>query len=519
MRKFFLSAWRWVLVCGLPCLVAAQTAPLPEIASFRDLSPRPIADRYIVTFSPEVSDAKAASEAIMRGRAGRVHQHFNSGFRGFTATLAASELARVRKHPHVLAVEQDQAVQINQAVAVERQATWGLDRIDQIDRPLDSQYMFKQTGAGITVFIVDTGIRADHSEFAGRVLPGYSLVADGNGTSDCNGHGTHVAGIVGGSTWGVAKAVTLVPVRVMDCAGAGTVSGVIAGLEWAANSGLRPAVVNLSLGGGLSVALNAAVAAAVAKGLVVVVAAGNSATDACSASPASEPTAITVGATNSGDAKAGYSNYGACVDIFAPGSFITSAWHTGTTANATLSGTSMASPAVAGVAALALQSNPAASPAAVAKYLVDSAGDNKLSALGAGSPNKLVFSMAAGVPGVIPTKSVAVARMGYSTNAPARPSGLWLATIKVAVRDIRSGAPVAQAQVALDLQPGGSSTCTTDASGICTVARWFNTAASVTVQGISGSYMAYDASQNLAAQLRLPAPPYAAFAIPSKIRG
>lgn len=496
----------------------AKSAP-QEIASFRFPAPKPIADRYIVTLSKDVVDTQAESESLMRGRGGRVHQHFKHGFRGFTATIPASELDRLRRLPHVLAVEPDQMVQINQAVSVVPQATWSLDRIDQVDRPLDSQYSFKNTGAGVTAFIVDTGIRADHSEFGGRVLPGFSVVTDGNGTSDCNGHGTHVAGVVGGRIWGVAKEVKLVPVRVMDCAGSGSVSGVIAGLDWAANTGIRPAVVNLSLGGGISVALNAAVAAAVAKGLVVVVAAGNSGTDACFASPANEPTAITVGATNSADAKASFSNYGACVDIFAPGASITSAWHTSTSASATMSGTSMASPAVAGVAALALQTNPAAAPEAVAKFLIDKASANKLSGLDSGSPNKLVFSMADGVPGVIPTKTVAVASMRYSTQSPARPIGLWYATIQVAVRDVSTGAPVANAQVAINQLPGGKATCTTNASGTCTVTNFFDTAASITVEGISGGYMVYDAAQNLAVQLRLPPPPFATYSIPTAIKG
>jgi len=499
---------------------ASQIQASPqEMASFRFAAPTPIANRYIVTLSKDLADTQAEAESVMQGMGGRIHQHFKNGFRGFSATIPASQIERVRKLPKVLAVEPDQVVQLNQAVAVEQQAAWGLDRIDQVDRPLDSQYAYKRTGAGVTAFMVDTGIRADHAEFGGRVLPGYSVVTDGNGTTDCNGHGTHVAGIVGGRTWGVAKEVKLVPVRVMDCAGAGSISGVIAGLDWAANSTLRPAVLNLSLGGGTSVALNAAVAAAVTKGLVVVVAAGNGPGDACANSPASEPTAIAVGATTNTDTKASYSNYGPCVAMFAPGSSITSAWHTSVTASATMSGTSMASPAVAGVAALALQANPGATPAAVANYLVDTASTNKLSGLEAGTPNRLVFSMAGGAPGVVPTKTVAVASLRYSTNAPARPIGLWCATIQVAVRDINSGAPMAQAQVVINQLPGGKVTCTTDASGTCAVANYFDTAASITIEGISGSSMVYDASQNLAAQIRLPQPPYGAYAIPTKIKG
>ena len=486
--------------------LAVQAAPR-DVASFRYAPPRPIPDRYIVTFAKTVADPQAEADSLVRARGGRVHQHFKAGLRGFSATIPASELARLRKQPQVLAIEQDQVLQLNQATTVEPQATWGLDRIDQVDRPLDSQYTYKKTGAGVTAFIVDTGIRADHTEFAGRVLPGYSLVTDGNGTTDCNGHGTHVAAIVGGRTWGVAKDVKLVPVRVMDCAGAGTVSGVIAALDWAAASNLRPAVLNLSLGGGTSVALNAAVAAAVAKGLVVVVAAGNNSTDACTASPASEPSAITVGATTDIDTRAGYSNYGPCVDLFAPGSSITSAWHTSTTASNTISGTSMASPAVAGVAALALQANPTATPAAVAKFLVDKASSNKINGAGEGSPNKLVFSLASGAPGVLPVQNIAISKLDYSIDGSSLRSGMWLVTTKVAVRNVGNGAPVAGAQVTFDQSPGGPASCTTPASGWCTVSTLLSSAATIVVRDLSGSDMVYDAAQNLAVELRIPQPP------------
>ncbi len=244
----------------------------------------------------------------------------------------------------------------------------------------------------MNAFIIDTGIRPDHVEFTGRLLPGYTAINDANGTTDCNGHGTHVAGTVGGTSWGVAKQVSLVPVRVLDCKGSGTWSGIIAGIDWVANNPLRPAVANLSLGGSKSSAVNAAVAGAVAKGVTMVVAAGNSNANACNYSPSSEPSAITVGATANGDARATYSNYGSCVDIFAPGTAVTSAWNTGSSASNTISGTSMASPHVAGVAALALQANPAASPAAITSFLVSKATAGVVTSAGTGSPNRLVYS-------------------------------------------------------------------------------------------------------------------------------
>jgi subtilisin family serine protease len=261
-------------------------------------------------------------------------------------------------------VEQDAAVSLSEAriepTAFQNGATWGLDRIDQAARPLDGQYRYRYSGAGVYAFIIDTGILAGHVDFGTRRLSGYSVFVDGYGDSDCNGHGTHVAGTVGGATWGVAKTVTLVPVRVLDCAGSGSWSGVIAGVDWVAGqTGMRPAVANMSLGGGKSTSVNAAVARAHDQGVTMVVAAGNSNANACNYSPASEPKAVTVGATTSTDARASYSNFGSCLDLFAPGSSITSAWYTSTADTKTISGTSMASPHAAGaLALLASRNNP-----------------------------------------------------------------------------------------------------------------------------------------------------------------
>jgi len=250
-------------------------------------------------------------------------------------------------------------------------ATWGLDRLDQRALPLDSRFTPAGTGSGVTAYIVDTGLLLTHTEFSGRVRSGYDFVDNDSDATDCNGHGTHVGGTVGGTTYGVAKSVNLVAVRVLSCAGSGSTSGVIGGINWAISDHTSgPAVLNMSLGGGASKSMDDAVAAAVADGITVVVAAGNSNTDACASSPAAEPTAITVAASDSSDARASFSNYGSCVDIFGPGVSITSAWYTGTTATAVLSGTSMASPHVAGAAAVYLGLNTSASPAAVASALM-----------------------------------------------------------------------------------------------------------------------------------------------------
>jgi hypothetical protein len=271
---------------------------------------------------------------------------------------------------------------------------WGLDRIDQRALPLNNQFGRAYTGSGVTAYIIDTGVLSTHTEFGGRVLSGFSSVSDANGTEDCNGHGTHVAGTVGGSNYGVAPGVAIVPVRVLDCSGSGSTSGVIAGIDWviAHHIAGTPAVANMSLGGRRSSAIDIAVQSAVADGVVFVVAAGNSTADACQTSPAGEPLAITVGATTSADARSSFSNYGSCVDVFAPGSSITSAWYTSTTASNTISGTSMASPHVAGVAALCLEIAPNSSVAQISDWITSTATPGVIGDAGTGSPNLLIYS-------------------------------------------------------------------------------------------------------------------------------
>jgi subtilisin family serine protease len=267
--------------------------------------------------------------------------------------------------------------------------SWGLDRIDAASG-LNSSYTYPNDGTGVTAYIVDTGINLTSSDFTGRILTGTDFI-DGGAPDDCNGHGTHVAGTVGGTKYGVAKNVKIVSVRVLNCSGSGSTSGVIAGVDWVTANAIKPAVANMSLGGGVSATLNAAVARAVSSGVTFAVAAGNSSADACGSSPSSEPSAITVGATTTADAMASYSNFGPCVDINAPGSGITSDWIGGATATNTISGTSMASPHVAGAAALYLAANPTATPASVVADLTANATANKLTSLGAGTPNKLLY--------------------------------------------------------------------------------------------------------------------------------
>lgn len=494
----------YVAAVALCAPAAAQTIDPPATHPFPQS--KAIPGRYIVVFKNSVSNPAAEAANVMRGLGGQVIHTYARALKGFAATLPDAALQGIRNNPNVDYIEQDQTVTLNQ-VSPENQATWGLDRIDQADRPLSSQYYFNYTGAGVNAFIIDTGIRPDHVEFTGRLLTGFTSVADGSGTSDCNGHGTHVAGTVGGTTWGVAKAVSLIPVRVLDCTGSGTWSGVIAGIDWVAGSPLRPAVANMSLGGGASTSVNAAVAGAVNKGVTMVAAAGNSNADACSTSPAGEPSAITVGATTSGDARASYSNYGSCVDIFAPGSSITSAWNTSPTATNTISGTSMAAPHVTGVAVLALAASPTASPAAVASFLTTNATANRLSSVGTGSPNKLAYSLAPGAPTEPPKQDVAVKSL---VGVAIKSVNGWLAYATATIRDITTGAVVANASVQGSFSPGGTASCVTGSAGSCTMSSArikTNTGSTVmTVSNVSGTNLSYDSKQNSATRITIVKP-------------
>jgi subtilisin family serine protease len=348
-----------------------------------------IAGQYIVVLNQGADPRSVAAVAGVSPR-----YVYTSAVNGFAAGLNQGQLNALQHNPNVAYIEQDQPVH---ASVTQTGATWGIDRIDQANLPLSTTFSYLNTGVGVRAYIVDTGILLTHTDVVGRASTGYDAVTAGGTATDCNGHGTHVAGTVGGTLHGVAKGVSLVAVRVLGCNGSGTNAGVIAGVDWVANNHVKPAVANMSLGGGASTTLDNAVANAISKGVTFAVAAGNGnflgiAQNACNYSPARVPSAITVGATTKTDAKASYSNYGTCVDIFAPGSSITSAWYTSTTATNTISGTSMASPHVAGVAALYLQSNPGATPAGVASALIAGATLNKVTSPGSGSPNRLLFT-------------------------------------------------------------------------------------------------------------------------------
>ncbi|HEV2861061.1 MAG TPA: S8 family serine peptidase [Pyrinomonadaceae bacterium] len=375
-------------------------------AKFRKAHPdKKVPNQFIVVLNDDVADVEQEADRLVVNHGGSRHNQktYRRALKGFTIWTSDAAARKIAEDPAVAFVEEDQTVTLS---ADQTGATWGLDRIDQRDLPLNSTYTYDATGAGVKAYIIDTGIRASHAEFAGRVAPGFTAIQDGNGSVDCNGHGTHVAGTVGGSTYGVAKGVTLVPVRVLDCSGNGTNSGVIAGVDWVTSDHQagQPAVANMSLGGGASSALDTAVNNSINDGVTYAVAAGNDyGQNACNYSPARVAGAITVGSTTASDSRSSFSNVGTCLDLFAPGSSITSAWYTSDTATNTISGTSMATPHVAGVAALYLQANPAASPAAVSTAVRDNATPNKVTSAGTGSPNRLLYSRFGAAPTPTPT--------------------------------------------------------------------------------------------------------------------
>ncbi len=394
----------WVVVCMATLALVPARAQRQDTGQTSERGDRPklyrkginaIPRHYIVVMDVDAAGA-AGDFAASVARATEMSTTFGAGLthvyahaiNGFSAWMSDDRAVALSDDPRVKFVEEDS---IMTATVTQTNPPWGLDRIGQRDLPLNHAYSYTSTGSGVNAYIIDTGIRITHTQFGGRASVAFDAVGDGQNGNDCNGHGTHVSGTVGGSTYGVAKSVRLFAVRVLNCSGSGSTAGVIAGIDWVTAFHVSPAVANMSLGGGASTALDAAVRSSIASGVTYAIAAGNSNANAANFSPARVSEAITVGATTINDVRSSFSNFGSVVDIFAPGSAILSAWRTSDTATNTISGTSMATPHVAGVAARFLQNNRTASPATVRNEIVNQATLNRLSGIPSGTANRLLF--------------------------------------------------------------------------------------------------------------------------------
>jgi subtilisin family serine protease len=353
-------------------------------------SPTAVDGSYVVVLKD------GATAAIAGEYGGTVDQVFSSAINGFAASMSEDAAKRLAADPSVAFVQQNQMLSITSDIAADQPnpPSWGQDRVDQADLPLNDNYSYSTTASNVHAYVIDTGVSFDHPDFGGRATSGYDAIDDDNDATDCHGHGTHVAGTIGGTEHGLAKEVNIVGVRVLSCQGSGSTAQVVAGIDWVTANAQKPAVANMSLGGGADAALDEAVQRSIESGVTYAIASGNSSDDACGYSPARVPEAITVNATTSSDARASFSNYGSCTDIFAPGQDITSTWLNGGTN--TISGTSMATPHVAGGAALYLADHPDATPAAVGEALVANGGKDKVSNPGADSPNVLLYTGAGG---------------------------------------------------------------------------------------------------------------------------
>ncbi len=487
------------------------------------------ASRYVVVYknninekklfitNQSVANEKISAQAIYANAQQLAHVYgatvgktYTSALQGFSITVPMQNqeqfLQNIRNNPMVASVEKDAVIRLNNlAVNTQSPVVWGLDRVDQEALPLNNNYQYIYDGSGVNAYVLDTGVRSTHSEFIGRIKPGFSAIADGRGTTDCAGHGSHVSGIIGGRTYGVAKNVMITPVRVMDCNGGGSLSQLLAGIDWIVKNGKLPAVVNMSIGSNASDALDQAVANAVKAGFVFVTSAGNVAGDSCLQSPARSFEVINVGSSDNKDGKSYFSNYGECVDLFAPGSDIRSAWFNSDTEVHDLSGTSMSAPYVSGVVALYLQMNPKATPLQVRYALYNSANQNKMTGfIGNKSPNRLLligtqlnYAVAQKPkhvsPIVIVYRIVSVASIKYTKVKVSNTA--WKVNAVITISSSNSGT-LQLSNIFTSFSVGGSNLiCITDVKGSCSVssANIPNSIASTTftVNTISGQSLAY----------------------------
>lgn len=512
-------------------LGAGSTGESPSAAALQEA-------RLAAKASAVASTAQAVmARAVLQAAPGAVvRQQFAHAVEGFVITVPWAQAQAVAdalaQDVGVDAVEPDRLFKIGQTAGVRTldARAWGVDRIDQRARTFDNSFRQTLTGAGVNVYVMDTGV-SPHNEFGSRLVAGFSAINDGRGTLDCNGHGTHVAGSAAGATLGVAAGARVVPVRVMDCNGSGSGSALLAGIDWVAARGVKPGVVNLSLGGSASSTLDAAVQRLVTTGFTVVAAAGNSNVDACTQSPARAAGLVTVAASDRNDLKAGFSNWGTCVALWAPGVGIASAGHGAVNAVVTMNGTSMAAPHAAGAAALLLQASPAAAPATIRQQMLAKATANAVSGAPANTARGLLYAglegAAAGVtptptpaPTPTPTPTPTVRTVSVSSLAPATqvPTiGLWSAAVTVKAVD-QNNQPVAGARVAARYSNSSSEVaCTTNTQGLCALnssaANWAQTPLlGLAITGVQGTQLAYTGGGLRSVQVARPAAPVARIA-------
>lgn len=404
--------------------------------------PPALSDAYIVVFNDDVKETEvdAESDRVCGESGSKKGRSFKHAVKGFTSHLSPAAVEKMRRDPRVKYIEQDQLATMS---ATQFTAPWGLDRIDQSDNPLSGSYTYASTGATVDAYIFDTGLKLDHNEFAGRVMPGYNTITVGASPADDNGHGTHVAGSLGGTRYGVAKGISIIPVKVLDQFGSGSYAQIIAGIDWAiAHHTTKPAVGNMSLGGGVSAVLDDAVRRAIADGIVMCLAAGNATSDVSTASPARVSEAITVGSTTRTDELSSFSNFGTGVDLLAPGSSIVSAWHTGVNDINTISGTSMATPHVAGAAALYLESFPGSTPDQVQTGLKSKAVASRITLVPAGTPNLLLqtnYGVTPPPPPAVPVPAapVLLAPASAAVNQSLTPTLSWNASSGAVTYDLQ----------------------------------------------------------------------------------